>query len=315
MFLWSFLWFVIGPVTILLLYAARAAFHLPVGAESVGWVAWSNFFTFYALFHIAKQHWGFISLYKRKNGDLADARENRADQLFFYTAIWLPFVAMLTAPWYTDVDGKPFGFTLVHVGNTTLGALLHVACHVAFFATCAAYVFFQIEQWRKGLTRNGPKLAYLAVVMPLYYFTFSIHPLLASFWVLTTGLGHCAQYHRVVWAYGDAKYALEEEERRPAPPGASSSENVALYAVLGVTFGILTLQGPGARFVTAPLADMLDASLFQRAFAFLDRHAGVDLGLKVAAAFVSGVRLHHFYVDSKIWRVSKSAALAKNLNV
>jgi hypothetical protein len=48
---------------------------------------------------------------------------------------------------------------------------------------------------------------------------------------------------------------------------------------------------------------------------FLDRGQGLDLGLKMAAAMISGVRLHHFYVDSKIWRVSKSAALAKNLNV
>jgi hypothetical protein len=42
---------------------------------------------------------------------------------------------------------------------------------------------------------------------------------------------------------------------------------------------------------------------------------GFTLGAQVAAAFVGGVRLHHFYVDSKIWRVSKSAALAKNLAV
>ena len=37
--------------------------------------------------------------------------------------------------------------------------------------------------------------------------------------------------------------------------------------------------------------------------------------IKLMAAMISGVRLHHFYVDSKIWKVSKSPALAKNLDV
>jgi hypothetical protein len=41
----------------------------------------------------------------------------------------------------------------------------------------------------------------------------------------------------------------------------------------------------------------------------------LTLGARLAAAVIGGVRLHHFFVDSKIWRVSKSAALAKNLNV
>ena len=59
----------------------------------------------------------------------------------------------------------------------------------------------------------------------------------------------------------------------------------------------------------------MQAGLFGHVFTFLGEAAGIALGVKVVAAFVSGVHLHHFYVDSKIWRVSKSAALAKNLNV
>ena len=306
LFLGSLVWFGIGPAVILIPYAMRAAFHLAPGTEIWGWVVWSNFFTFYALFHINKQHWGFISLYKRKNADSADVGENRVDSFFFYTAIWLPYAAMLSAPWYADFDGKPFF-------PPGIAAALHGLCHVAFLAICVAYVAFQIDRWRKGNVRNGPKLVYMATIIPLNYLAFAIHPLLAAFWVVITGLGHCAQYHRVVWAYGQTRYAGKTGATRKLP--SAIFENVGLYVVLGVAFGIVMLQGPGSGIVKDHMAGVLQASFFRRAFEFLAPVAGVALGVKVAAAFVSGVRLHHFYVDSKIWRVSKSAELAKNLNV
>jgi hypothetical protein len=92
-------------------------------------------------------------------------------------------------------------------------------------------------------------------------------------------------------------------------------ENLPLYIGLGVLFGVLTLQSFGGGIVSRFIAGGLGHNVFASLFTFLDEHAGVELALKVVAAFISGVRLHHFYVDSKIWRVSKSATLAKNLNV
>jgi len=305
LFIASFAALLLGPAVILLPYALRAVSALPAGAENAGWLLWSNFFTFYALFHINKQHWGFVALYRRKNKD-TDAREMRIDQLFFYTAIWAPFAAMVTAPWYTDYDGKPLAFT-----HGAIGSYLYGACHVVFFAVTAAYVLYQVDQYRKGVSRNGPKLAYLATIIPLNYVAFSLHPFVAAFWIVTTGLGHCAQYHRVVWAYGQSQYVAKEKESLPRKIFAS----LPLYATLGVLFGILTLQGFGGGRVKNAIAGGLGENVFGPMFSYLDAHQGATLALQVVAAFVSGIRLHHFYVDSKIWRVSKSAALAKNLNV
>jgi hypothetical protein len=240
LFLWSFVWLGIGPAIILAPYALRRIVPgLPAGTETAVWVAWSNFFTFYALFHINKQHWGFISLYKRKNADIADKLENRVDSLFFFTAIWLPFAAYLTAPWYLDFDHKPVLGTAIAMLGTTSGAILHALCHVAFACVCLAYAAFQVARWRAGVTRNGPKLLYLATIIPLNYVAFAVHPLLAAFWVLLTGVGHCAQYHRVVWAYGTSKYAGKAGEERSLP--STIFENAWLYAVLGIAFGIVTL--------------------------------------------------------------------------
>jgi hypothetical protein len=310
-FLGSLVWFFIGPIAILLPYALRAVGLYPAGYENLGWTLWSQFFTFYALYHINKQHWGFVSLYRRKNGEATS--EYQIDRAFFTTAIWLPYAAWLTADWYLDFDGAPLALTRIAVGTTTLGHVAHVACHALFIAVCLAYAAFQVREWSRGVARNGPKLMYLATVIPIYYLAFTLNPLLAAFWVLMTGVGHCAQYHKIVWAYGTKKYVAPPEADTPSLP-VRIFGNVWLYIVLGVAYGLVTLQGPGSNIVKTWIASGLQNAMGTLA-PFVDGHAAPDVSLKAVAAFISGVRLHHFYVDSKIWRVSHSKTLAKNLNV
>lgn len=67
----SLVWFLIGPGAILLPYALRAVSAYPAGDENLGWTLWSQFCTFYALYHINQQHRGFVALYRRKNGEAA----------------------------------------------------------------------------------------------------------------------------------------------------------------------------------------------------------------------------------------------------
>jgi hypothetical protein len=311
LFLASLLWLVAGPVVILIPYLMRATVGFPAGKEAIAWLVWTRLFELYALFHIAKQHWGFISLYKRKNADLADEHENRIDALFFKTAIWLPYLAMLTAPWYVDFDGRPFAFLTSTVAGHTLGWFLHTACNVALVLLSACYAAFQFLRWRRGIARNGPKLVYVATVVLLYFLTFGLNPLVAAFWVLITGFGHCAQYHRIVWAYGVSKYGGKSERSLPT----RIFDHAGLYIALGVVFGIVTLQGPLGLHAQQAVAAAFEGSSWHRWFAFLNRGDALTLGARIAAACFGGVRLHHFYVDSKIWRVSKSAALAKNLQV
>jgi len=88
-----------------------------------------------------------------------------------------------------------------------------------------------------------------------------------------------------------------------------------LYIALGVVYGIVTLQGPHGAHIQQWVAQAFDGSSLHRFLAYLNQHDALNLGARLAAAFIGGTRLHHFYVDSKIWRVSKNAALAKNLNV
>lgn len=302
LFLTSLLAFAVGPAIILAPYLVNLVTPLPPRMLNAGWWAWGVAFGFYALYHINKQHWGFVSLYRRKNGD-TDPTEGRIDAIFFNVAIWLPYVSMKSAPW-----GTLAGSRAPEAAHAVFNA-----SHLLFVAVCLAYVAYQVAQWRKGVVRNGPKLLYIGTIITLYYLTFAIDPRIAFFWVFITGTGHCAQYHAVVWAYGKKRYEVAEQAQKRLPHLIFS--NVWLYLTLGLLFALFTLQGPGADAIKNLASDALETSIFSHAFTFLSPSEGHDLGFQLLTAFIAGVRLHHFYVDSKIWKVSKSQALAKNLSV
>jgi hypothetical protein len=305
LFLTSLLAFAVGPVIILIPYLINMVTPLPKSMLDWGWIAWTMGFSFYVIHHINQQHWGFVSLYKRKNGE-TDARERRIDQAYFLTALWAPYIAMITAPWSNPAQaGTGISLASIYVFD---------ACHIIVIAATIAYVYHQIQLWRRGETLNGPKLLYIATIVPLYYLTFAIDPRFAAFWIFITGTGHCAQYHGVVWAYGEKRYAQAPATEKRGLPHLIFS-NAWLYIVLGLVFAIVTLQGPGAWKVQHVVGDWLKTSVFANMFTFLDDEKGSWLGIQLVAALISGVRLHHFYVDSKIWKVSKNKTLAKNLNV
>lgn len=303
LFISSLLAFAMGPTLILAPYVANMFVPVPQHLLGAGWTLWSAFFFYYALYHINKQHWGFISLYKRKNND-NDVLENRVDAVFYNVAFGVLYVAIMNAPW---------GGTWAKGVIAEARPYIYAACRDVFLFACAAYVIFQAVQWSRGVVRNGPKLLYIASVVPVTWLALAFDARIAAFWTLIIGVGHCSQYHGVVWNYGQKRYAVTEETEAKLPHRIFG--NVWLYAVLGVAFALVTLQGPHADAVKAVGSDLLQTSVFSHIFAFLNPKEGHVLGIQLLTAFISGVRLHHFYVDSKIWRVSKNAGLAANLNV
>lgn len=303
LFLTSLLAFAVGPAMILAPYAVNAVVPLPREYLGVGWTAWTAFFFYYALYHINKQHWGFVSLYKRRNGD-NDPLENRVDAAFYNVAFGVLYLSILTAPW-----GEAWAKDLL----AGVRPILHAVALDVFLAACAAYVAFQVVQWSRGVVRNGPKLVYLASVVPVTWVALAVDARIAAFWTLIIGVGHCAQYHGVVWNYGRKRYAAAEGATPRLPQ--LIFQNVWLYVLLGLFFALATLQGPHAYKFETLGGSLLQAQVFSHIFAFLDPQAGHALGVQLLTAFVSGVRLHHFYVDSKIWRVSKNPALVNDLNL
>ncbi|MDX1547893.1 MAG: hypothetical protein R3247_12940, partial [Rhodothermales bacterium] len=89
--LWSLLWFAAGPACIL---AAWGLYALGVGAYEWPWKVFLIFFGLWAYWHIVRQHYGFLRLYQKKNGE-TDRRDFRLDSALLYGGLILPFLVFI----------------------------------------------------------------------------------------------------------------------------------------------------------------------------------------------------------------------------
>jgi hypothetical protein len=83
----------------LLLFLLGPAFVLAGYARLLGTEVWGPAFFFFAslwaYYHLVKQHYGFMILYKKKNADLAEI-DNLIDRAFILLGMTYPFVRFLT---------------------------------------------------------------------------------------------------------------------------------------------------------------------------------------------------------------------------
>lgn len=271
------------------------------------------FFRLWAYYHVVRQHWGFLMLYKRRNGDWRDPLESRADYWFFNASLYLPLVAFVSAPWYPSTGMPPLGLQAHLVGELSLGTLLHRLSLLLYGLVVAAYVLFQIARFRRGHTRNGAKLLFLLAIVPLHLVVFLV-PLLALFIVPIVTVGHNLQYHRIVWTYGRNKYLDRDGPRFRF--ARASFRSVPVYLGLGLLFTFLLYQGPWVEMVESKLAVAIDAWLAGVGMvAGFSPSEGAGVGERIAATFFLGWAMQHYYLDSKIWRVSRDPKLAERLGI
>src|SRR4029453_10261269 len=174
--LWgSLLFFVIGPVMVL---AGAGLVFFFVGA-------------LWAYYHLVKQHYGFMVLYKKKNGDLARV-DNALDRLLLLFAFNYPFVefiardpeAMSRVP--AALRGGVSGFSkLLLFGTVLLGIV---------------WLGRQIQRLTVGEALNIPKYLLLAAAIPMHWIVLLTpmpHKPVAIVAILT--IYHNLQYHRLIW--------------------------------------------------------------------------------------------------------------------
>ena len=144
--------------------------------------------------------------------------------------------------------------------------------------------------------------------MPLHAAAFS-GPLLVLFVVPLVTAGHNLQYQRFVWDYGQRRYQAERS------PAAFSFRNPVLYFVLGLAFTLLAYRGPLVASVSGLLAGFLDGFLlpFAGLMAGAPGSGGGSLGAEVVGASLLGWAMQHYYLDAKIWQVSKDERLRRVL--
>src|SRR5882672_5275389 len=177
----SLLFFVVGPVMVLL------------------GVGFTFFFiaALWAYYHLVKQHYGFMVLYKKKNNDLAPV-DNALDRLFLMFAFNYPFVAFIAS----DPSAMARVPPLLRSGVNTITMLL-------LAGTIVVGGFWLMRQVQRAWLReslNLPKYLLLAAAIPMHWIAL-LTPMpnkpIALVAILT--VYHNLQYHRLIW-FHNQKY-------------------------------------------------------------------------------------------------------------
>lgn len=179
---WSWLLLAVGPAVALVdaLVGGGLFRHFLLGA--VLWAYW----------HLVRQHWGFVALYRRRG---QDGVPSRLDEAVLWVGCLYPFIRFSLGPGYAAA-GLPQ--LLPFWALPAARVVLDVA-----FATCATAL---VAVWvlRGGLARPGPKHLFLAVVIAFHLAVFAVlNDLLAITATLT--IFHNLQYHRIVWQHEAGK--------------------------------------------------------------------------------------------------------------
>jgi hypothetical protein len=182
----------------------------------------------WAYYHVLRQHYGFMVLYKVKNRDLGRF-DNALDRVFLgVTTVLPPFHRFFVH--HPEELGIPFAFRNL---DPALWALLA--------ATCAVWLGRQAQRWRAGDRVDLPKYLLLGAVIPLHWLTFAYLSWQAA--VPTVTIVHNLQYHAIVWFHNRNRYVAQA--RGPRVP-AAIYRSVAAYLAAGLVFSAL-YRIPGFR--------------------------------------------------------------------
>lgn len=267
--LWgSLLFFAIGPAMVL------AGFGFVFFFVAALW----------AYYHLVKQHYGFMVLYKKKNGDLAPV-DNALDRLLLLFTFNYPFVEFIAR----DPEAMVRVPLLLRGGVNGFAKFLLVGTVLIF----VVWIGRQVQRAIAGEALNVPKYLLLAAAIPMHWIVLLTpmpHKPIAIVAILT--IYHNFQYHRLIW-FHNQKYKSREQH------GAAEliSRRLLFYIAFGVLFGII-YQGP------------------RQILGYLGLQNGMQsLAVQLGISFLWGYAFIHYYLDSKIWRVRRDPSVSKALNI
>jgi hypothetical protein len=278
----SLLFFVVGPVLVLLGFGFTFFFVAAL----------------WAYYHLVKQHYGFMVLYKKKNNDLAPI-DNALDRWLLMFAFNYPFVAFIAADPTAMARVPP-----VLRGGVSTVAMLFLA------GTIVLGLAWMARQFQRAWTHqplNVPKYLLLAAAVPLHWVAlFTPMPAKPIALVAILTIYHNLQYHRLIW-FHNQKYrgtgVSSEDKNRDVRfgPAAIISRRLIYYIAFGVLFG-LVYQGP------------------RQYLGYLNLHTGdspaaLSLPIQLGIALLWGYAFIHYYLDSKIWRVRRDPSVGKALKM
>ena len=290
--LWgSLLFFAIGP---LMVFAGAGLIFFFVAA-------------LWAYYHLVKQHYGFMVLYKKKNNDLAPV-DNALDRLLLLFAFNYPFVAFIAR----DPEAMARVPATLQSGVNGLASILLAGTVVLGLA----WLGRQIQRALTGEPLDVPKYLLLAAAIPMHWIvllTSMPHKPIAIVAILT--IYHNLQYHRLIWFHNKKYTDLRGKSptvREGSPVttdlrqkyGAAEliSRRLLYYVAFGVLFGLI-YQGPRQilGYISLKNGDGLASA----------QSFPTQLGI----SFLWGYAFIHYYLDSKIWRIRRDPSVGKALNM
>ena len=280
----SLLFFLVGPALVL----AGAGF--------------SFFFVaaLWAYYHLVKQHYGFMVLYKKKNHDLAPI-DNALDRWLLMFAFNYPFVAFIA--------NDPTAMARV---PQILRGGVNAAALVLLIGTLVLGIGWLIRQVQRLFLReplNLPKYLLLAAALPMHWVAL-LTPMPAKPIALVAILTvyHNLQYQRLIW-FHNQKYSgtgsppanHAQAARATFGPAAFISRRLVYYLAFGILFGII-YQGP------------------RQYLGYLNLHTGdspaaLTKPIQLGIAVLWGYAFIHYYLDSKIWRVRRDPSVGAALKM
>ena len=146
----------------------------------------------WAYYHVVRQHYGFLVLYKVKNGDL-EPRDNQLDR-------WFLGVMMIFPPFHRFFIHHP-----EELGLRLAFPQWEPVFWVIVAATGAAWLWRQRGRWRNANCGSQlPKYLLLGAILPLHWLTFAFMSWQAA--VPTVTIVHNLQYHALVWFHNRNRY-------------------------------------------------------------------------------------------------------------
>src|SRR5262249_1505731 len=239
----------------------------------------------WAYYHLVKQHYGFMVLYKKKNGDLARV-DNALDRLLLLFAFNYPFVEFIAR----DPEAMARVPEVLRGGFNVLPKFLLLAT----FFFLVVWLGRRVQRATTGEPLNVPKYLLLAAAIPMHWIVLLTpmpHKPIAIVAILT--IYHNFQYHRLIW-FHNQKYANAREKYGTAE---LISRRILFYVAFGILFGII-YQGP------------------RQILGYLGlQNAAQPLAIQLGISFLWGYAFIHYYLDSKIWRVRRDPAVGKALRM
>lgn len=286
---WSLGFFALGPATV------------GVSIFSGGRVPYDAFLVFcslWAYWHVVRQHYGVMVLYKKKAGDLHPL-DNRVDSACLYAGLLFPFLSFAVTSRQT---AEMLGVPAMPAWMTSVSA----ASWILFAVALLALISRQIVRVCSRQSVNPTKLLLLAAAISVSAMLFApavsanidyavVSPVVTSF--------HNVQYLAIVWFYHQNRRSGFDGATRRVPVFVTS---LAGFLGAGLLFTLFYRVLLGCVFSAWPGCDI----------GTLEMPVGAGLTVSdLGIGFLWGFALQHYYLDQKIWRVRHDDAVSRDLRL